>query len=132
MSESPQNREEPVPEGTADKVIVQAAQWAGPLPPPAALEHFERVIPGGAERILRMAEIEQSHRIDNEQKSLRAGIADTRLGKYLGTAITVLAIIAALVVVYLRGPWQVAVAFVGVPVLTAVRALIRGGRDGSF
>lgn len=38
------------------QVTLQSQQWIGPLPPPDTLEHFDRVIPGGAERILRMAE----------------------------------------------------------------------------
>jgi uncharacterized membrane protein len=39
-----------------------AQHFRGPLPPPELLEHYEKVLPGGAERIFRMAENEQEHR----------------------------------------------------------------------
>lgn len=41
---------------------VQYSQWIGPLPSPDALERFNQVIPGGAERIFQMAEEEGKHR----------------------------------------------------------------------
>ena len=33
-----------------------SAHWRGPLPPPTELERIEQTIPGGADRLLRMAE----------------------------------------------------------------------------
>ncbi len=51
--------------------IIQVDQaWSGPLPPPGDLEAYEEILSGAAERIFRMAEIEQSHRIDRENKQL--------------------------------------------------------------
>jgi uncharacterized membrane protein len=64
-AQAPQTTDKP----NQPKITLQAQQWTGPLPPPAALEQFERVIPGGAERILRMAEQEQAHRIANNKSS---------------------------------------------------------------
>ncbi|MBI1812728.1 DUF2335 domain-containing protein [Candidatus Peregrinibacteria bacterium] len=45
------------------QVIVQHEQtvsYSGPLPHPGDLERFERILPGAAERIMRMAEQRQS------------------------------------------------------------------------
>ena len=36
--------------GTANGTSIVSAQWQGPLPPPGALEQFDRIIPNGAER----------------------------------------------------------------------------------
>ena len=36
--------------------------WAGPLPPPAVLEHYEQTLSGAADRILLMAEKQLEHR----------------------------------------------------------------------
>lgn len=50
--------------------------FSGPLPPPDALEKYERVSPGAAERIIAMVERESSHRhasVDNECKEASKG-----------------------------------------------------------
>lgn len=36
--------------------VVTAQTWVGPLPPPNALEAYEKILPGAADRILAMAE----------------------------------------------------------------------------
>lgn len=101
-------------------------EWSGPLPPPAALEHFDRIIPGGADRILRMVEQEQSHRLSLEQISTDANIKSHWRGQWLGAGIGLSAILAAVANSYFGGPWQVSVALVGVPILGVAQALIRG------
>jgi Predicted membrane protein (DUF2335) len=88
-----------------------SAHWSGPLPPPAELEKIDRIIPGGADRLLRMAENEQTHRIE-----------DAKRGQYLGWSLAAGAVITAAVVSLCHGPWQVSVALVGIPVLGAVRS----------
>jgi uncharacterized membrane protein len=110
------------------QVLAQATQtqWSGPLPPPEVLQKFDTVIVGGAERILRMAENEQQHRITQESVGLQAAIQSDKIGKYLGFGIAVAAIFGAVAVVYVHGAWQVSVALVGVPVLTVAYALIAG------
>jgi Predicted membrane protein (DUF2335) len=97
-----------------------SAHWSGPLPPPSELEKIDQIIPGGADRLLRMAEKEQTHRIE-----------DARRGQYLGWSLAAGAVIAAAVVSLCHGPWQVSVALVGIPVLGAVHALIQGRREKS-
>lgn len=103
-------------------------QWSGPLPPPAALEHFERIIPGGADRILKMVEQEQAHRFDVEQKCTKASVSAHTRGQLLGAVLCLAAIVAAVANSQLGGPWQVSVALVSVPVLGVAQALIRGRR----
>jgi hypothetical protein len=95
-----------------------SAHWSGPLPPPAELEKIDQIIPGGADRLLRMAEREQTHRI-----------GDAKRGQYLGWSLAAGAVIAAAVVSLCHGPWQVSVALVGIPVLGAVQALILGRKE---
>jgi hypothetical protein len=97
-----------------------SAHWSGPLPPPSELERIDQIIPGGAGRLLRMAEKEQAHRIE-----------DARRGQYLGWSLATGAVIAAAIVSLCHGPWQVSVALVGIPVLGAVHALIHGRREKS-
>ena len=106
------------PTGPITKFI--SAHWSGPLPPPAELEKIDQIIPGGADRLLRMAEKEQTHRI-----------GDAKRGQYLGWSLATGAVIAAAVVSVCHGPWQVSVALVGIPVLGAVQALIQGQKEKS-
>ena len=97
-----------------------SAHWSGPLPPPAELEKIDQIIPDGADRLLRMAEKEQTHRIE-----------DAKRGQYLGWSLASGAVVAAAAVSLCRGPWQVSVALVGIPVLGAVQALIQGRKEKS-
>ncbi len=55
--------------------IAEAASFSGPLPPPSMLESYEKTIAGSADRILRMAEKEQDHRIDWENTALQGNIS---------------------------------------------------------
>ena len=96
------------------------AHRRGPLPPPSELEKIDQIIPGGADRLLRMAEKEQAHRIEGAKR-----------GQYLGWSLAAGAVIAAAVVSLCHGPWQVSVALVGIPVLGAVHALIQGRKEKS-
>jgi uncharacterized membrane protein len=95
-----------------------STRWSGPLPPAAELEKIDQIIPGGADRLLHMAEKEQMHRID-----------DARRGQYFGWSLALGAVIAAALVSLCHGPWQVSVALVGIPVLGAVHALIQGRKE---
>lgn len=45
-----------------NKVTVQGLFYQGPIPPPEVLEKYEKISPGFADRIVKMAEIEQEHR----------------------------------------------------------------------
>ena len=43
--------------------IVIAQQFSGPIPPPDALAQYNNIVPGAAERILKMAENQAAARI---------------------------------------------------------------------
>ena len=108
----------------SNKTLLAHAAWSGPLPPPDALRGFDAIIPGSAERILRMAEIEQNHRLDMEQKGLTAEISDTRRGQLLGALIAIVALGAAAYSAAIGAHWAVSVALVGIPLMGVVKAII--------
>lgn len=54
---------------------VTAQTFQGPIPPPDALERYDAIIPGAAERILKMAESETAHRHQQEDHAMQANIA---------------------------------------------------------
>lgn len=108
----------------AQAVVAQSAQWSGPLPPPEALQKFNEVIPGGAERILKMAELEQRHRFEREGQALVAAVSDTKRGQWLGAVVAVVAIGGAVAAAFAGAHWSIPVALVSVPVMAMIRALI--------
>lgn len=103
---------------------VLSQTWSGPLPPPAALENFSRIIPDGANRIMIMVEQEQKHRIDHENKALNAAISDAKLGKWIGGSIAVLSIFGAIYTAYIGAHPLVSCALVGMPIMTVIKSII--------
>lgn len=102
-------------------------QWQGPLPPPAALEHFNQVIPNGADRIVAMVEREQAARITNDSKALAGAIWDNRLGKVFGFLLSIASVGGAVYVAAIGGSAFVSIALVSLPVMAAVRAFMGRG-----
>ena len=81
----------------------------GPLPTPENLDRYNQVLPGLAGRIVTMAEKEQAHRIDSEQKSLTALIVSHHRGQLLATVLG----LAAFAVAGAFGYWGEAAAGAG-------------------
>jgi len=120
----------PSPETAAS---IAEVTFVGPVPPPALLEHYNRISPGFAERVINMAEEEALHRRQQENQSLQAQIAagerqseanvahqrevqrafarETRLGQWLAFCIGIAAIGAGSYVAAREA--QVAGAFIG-------------------
>lgn len=66
--------------------IVQARimSYEGPIPPPEQFGQYENILPGSADRILTMAENEQKHRIEIENKAIHSNTSFNRRGQLLG------------------------------------------------
>ena len=77
-----------------------------------------------------MAEAEQQHRIAIESSGLRAEIADTRRGQWLGFGLAALAIVGAVIAAYIGAHWVVSAALVGIPVMAMIQRLINGRARG--
>lgn len=54
-------KEESTPTGEP-RLAILGEHFNGPIPPPHLLQEYERILPGAAERIFKMAEQEQQHR----------------------------------------------------------------------
>lgn len=70
-----------MPKGSVQVAVREqtVTAWAGPLPPPADFERYERILAGAADRIMRLAEEEQRARFADEaaerRKQARGGVA---------------------------------------------------------
>lgn len=71
---------------------VYFSAWVSPLPPPEDLQKYNQIVQGAGERLLKMAEAEQSHRIYRE----RAAISIGRWGLVVGAVVTVLIAVGGL------------------------------------
>lgn len=114
MNSEPSKPSAPGPVSPAVTTAIAEVEYFGPVPPPSLLEHYSRISPGFAERVLKMAEEEASHRRRQEnlaqeaelaaqQKEFEANIAlqresqsafarETRLGQWLAFCIGIFAI----------------------------------------
>lgn len=59
---------------------VIAEKFSGPIPPPSIIAGYEDVVPGAADRIIRMAEQQSSHRQQLEMMEMKAAVRDSLLG----------------------------------------------------
>lgn len=107
-------------------IAISNHQWSGPLPPPAALEAFDRIVPNGAERVFQMAEMEQQHRISLEKTGQAASISEARRGQILGFTISIIAITGAVICVFLDAHWSIIALLVGVPIMGLAKAIVSG------
>lgn len=127
-TKNPQIKNAPPTERQQAQVMAQ--QWSGPLPPPAALDQFNQIIPNGAERIMAMVEREQAHRIAEESAILQATIKDTARGHWIGLGIATLSISGAMFTAYIGAHPGVSVALVGLPLVAIIQSVLRNKSNG--
>jgi uncharacterized membrane protein len=69
-------------------VIEQRAEFhSGPLPPPQVIEGYEKILPGAADRIITMAELEQRHQHQAEVRNQKYRGFLAFVGQLFGLAI---------------------------------------------
>lgn len=71
----------------------QTVSYSGPLPPPSDLQRFEQILPGAAERIMRMAELQSEHRRQLESQVVSSGVRKSERGLMFGLIIGITAIV---------------------------------------
>ena len=109
---------------------IVSAEFSGPLPPPVVLEQYDRIVPGAAARLLKMAEEQSMHRQQLESSVIKSDIVNSRLGLIFGFLIGTFAIFAGVFAI-LKG-MQTAGGFVsisGIAGLTGV--FVYGSRQKS-
>lgn len=72
--------------------LVEQSLHVGPLPAPETFDHYERILPGSAERIVTMAEEQGKHRRRMEAWVIVGGIVQSYLGTVVGGCVAVLTI----------------------------------------
>ncbi|MCE2488443.1 MAG: DUF2335 domain-containing protein [Anaerolineae bacterium] len=69
------------PEKQVTTTVTQVeTRYSGPIPPPSALAKYEEIMPGSADRILRMAETQAQHRQSLESTVIASDVWTERAG----------------------------------------------------
>ena len=123
-----QRRPRPTPESSGSAVApphqaLVTAEFRGPLPLPSHLEHYEQILPGAAERILRMGEAEQAARHEQIVRKNALETLRTRWG--LGAWILTLA--AVIFLAYIGEPLVAAIVGTGIG-LSGIGRIVRAVR----
>lgn len=74
--------------------------FSGPIPPPQILEHYERILPGAAGRILGMAEKQSAHRQNMEKQIIHSETSQGTMGMIFAFFIAITAIAAGVFLIY--------------------------------
>lgn len=86
------------------RVQITRAEFAGPLPPPDILGGYERIVPGSANRLIRLLEDEANHRRAMERAVVEGSLKEKSRGQFFGLVIGLVAIIAGAIVAALGQP----------------------------
>jgi uncharacterized membrane protein len=86
-------------ESQQGRLVAAGIARSGPLPTPQDFAGYEAVLPGSAERILKMAETQSEHRMGLEKRTLDHNMRRSNQGLWIaaGLQITFLGVSAALV-----------------------------------
>ncbi len=117
------------PRGPAVQVQqIHATMQSGPIPPPEALEYYNRIVPGAAERIIIMAEKQSEHRRSIESVVIRAGARDSLLGIISGFLLGCFSIATAVYMVSLGQSLQGTI-FGGIGIVSLAGVFVYGTRS---
>jgi uncharacterized membrane protein len=114
-------------QGGGEMTVLQQS-YSGPLPPPAALEKYDQVLPGSAERILSMAESQHRHRQNLELNVVNSNISAQRLGVILGFVIAMTTILGGIYLVATGKPASGLAAII-TPLAALVGVFVYGKRE---
>ena len=98
------NKNLPKSQNNTGSLVVKrevSQSFSGPLPHPDVLRQFNEVVPGAAERIIKMAEEQSAHRKELEKKVIDSDISRSKWGQILGFIIAITGLgVSAMVSVY--------------------------------
>lgn len=94
------------------------------MPHPDTLDRYNQIVPGAAERIIRMAEEDAAHLREIERQEQQAYTGNFRRGQWFGASVCVLAFVLAGYVAWLGHPAAAAVIGGGTPLAQLASAFL--------
>ena len=80
--------------------FIEASSFKGPLPPPTLYRDYENILPGIAERLLKMTENEQIRRHKIQDKVVDQSLKYMNRGQWLGALLGIAALVATTLCAY--------------------------------
>ena len=105
-----------------------ASMYAGPLPPAEQLKAYEDVLPGSADRIIRMAEDQAHHRQSIETAAVSGGTRRSWWGLWTGFSISVIALGLSALLVLKGHNWE-GVFIGGIDIVALAGVFVYGRSD---
>ena len=100
---------------------------SAPLPMPEEFERYEQILPGAADRIMAMAEIQGEHRREQEKRAQDAYVRDSLLGLIFAFVFAIGALVGSIFLI--NNDHTVTGSFLGgTALLAVVSAFIQGRR----
>ena len=119
----PENKREEVKEAL---MVMRSEMYSGPIPPPEALARYEEIQPGAADRILKMAEKQQEHRMALETKAIGGQVDQSKRGQLFGFILVFVCIAVAVFFAVYFGMTAFAVTFLCVTMVSVVGLFVTG------
>lgn len=121
-------------EAQTQLIAAKSETFEGPLPHPDILARYENILPGIADRIVRMAEAEQHARhsaidqdaknkstlVDIAAKESAGALEAQKKGQNIGLAISLVCVLCAIVCALMDKPTIVTCAFLAVPTASLI------------
>lgn len=85
--------------------LIKQSLHSGPIPSPDSLGKYNSIIPNGADRIMKMAERQQEHRMKIEDKVITSQSKQSILGQIFGLFIGVLGIAGGVILGIYGNPY---------------------------
>jgi len=102
-------------------IVAESMHFSGPIPPPSMLKEYNEAAPGAADLILKMAELQQAHRIETEREDTKRANRGQILAFLLAAGS-----FACGTITILHGHDTAGTIFGGGTILSLVYAFIRG------
>lgn len=123
LSAVPENKKKEVEEAL---MVIRGEMYSGPIPPPEALARYEEIQSGAADRIIKMAEKQQEHRMSLETKAIGGQIDQSKRGQIFGFIVILLCISVAVFFAVAFGMTTFAEIFLTVTMVILVTLFITG------
>jgi uncharacterized membrane protein len=141
MSEEPRDKQlepkplEPKPPepSKSDGIVVgklsySREHYSGPLPRPSDLQEYEKIVPGSAERILKMAETQATHRRSMESIVIRGDSRRATCGLWIGAAVAACFLGGGIFLIYEGHDWA-GITIAGLDIVSLVSVFVYGSNS---
>jgi uncharacterized membrane protein len=105
------------------KLVAYASSvcFSGPLPPPEILEHYEKICPGAADRIITMSESQSEHRKGLEKSVITSDISRANKGLIFGFIVGLVGLLGSVFLIGIgKGAYGVAIGAIDLVALVSV------------